>query len=54
LGRFDDVVLILDDNETLTFDFLLVDVEEGLISGPVVDSVRPTTELVFRVKHAIE
>ena len=54
LGRFDDVVLILDDNETLTFDFLLVDVEEGLISGPVVDSVRPTTELVFRVKYVIE
>jgi len=49
LGRLDNVLLEMSDGNTLYLDYILVDLDEGMISGPVLDSLRPTAELVLRM-----
>ena len=49
LGRLDNVLMEMSNGHTLYMDYILIDIDEGVISGPLIDSVRPTTELVLRM-----
>ncbi len=49
LGRLDNVLMEMSDGNTLYLDYVLVDLDEGMISGPLLDSLRPTAELVLRI-----